>query len=76
MVKCSVFHNSVCDKIQKPLFHAAIGNKRLEDDQSAIAYNLVAVNVICVIAAVETALTVYQALFRADYKHYFIEFSP
>lgn len=49
------------------LFHVAIGNKRLEDDQSAIAYNLVAVNVIYVIAAVETALTVYQALFRADY---------
>ena len=57
------------------LFHVAIGNKRLEDDQSAIAYYLVAVNVIYVIAAVETALTVYQALFRADYKHYFIDFS-
>lgn len=36
--------------------------------KSAIAYNLVAVNVICVIAAVETALTVYQALFRADWQ--------
>lgn len=52
----------------------AIGNKRLEDDQSAIAYNLVAVNVICVIAAVETALTVYQALFKPQ--TYFIDFSP
>lgn len=56
------------------LFHVAVGNKRLEEDQSATAYNLITVNVIYLIKT-SIALTMYQALFRADYKYYFIKFS-
>lgn len=74
MVKCSVFHNSVWQDTEA-LFPRCYRNKRLEDDQSAIAYNLVAVNAICVIAAVETALTVYQALFRSRLQTLLIDFS-